>query len=275
MTDHDKRYFSELLKAVLKRKGLSQHQLAHHAEVSQAAISLIGSEQRSLSDELAVAFARILGGAAEDWKDAYEEYKSGSPRTLNMYLERFVGGLEKGQDYGVGVRRLLNSDMLELFWKGERRKDCSILGFDPRRVGTSFYYTRIGYVDGLGADPTRPITEKFEIPRGALFRVRTLESFFFPLWLEGEIHPASGLGKLGLSVENGPTIDPGFDKGSLIVTIKNLGNAAVTLDPKDPFLKIRFWVFDRMARSQSEYLDMFGSRTVSDEIIIRNATQTL
>ena len=76
----------------------------------------------------------------------------------------------------------------------------------------------------------------------------------------------------GLTVEHGPSIDPGFDKGSLRVTVRNVLNREVVWDPNLPFLKLHFLIFDRAAKSEAELKQSFDFSSVSDGDIYRAAT---
>lgn len=269
MGSSNKKNFREIVSAACDAKSLTQHKLAFHANVSQTAVSLVGSHQRSLSAGLAKEFAKVLGGTADFWLNTYDDYASGNAKPVEAYLAEISGGIVRGQSYGVGAKRLLNMDILRLFWLERDQAECRIKGFDPRRIGSSSYYTRLGYVnDGL-RDFSAPVRRSFTFQPHEQLHVRTLEDFYFPMWLEAEFQAASSLSDLGLSVQNGPTIDPGYS-GQLQVRITNQTNEPVTFETSMNFLKLRFTVFDSPASDEMEVMSKVSIQ-INEDIIFEDA----
>lgn len=268
--------FRDLLKAAMTPRGLSQHDLAFQMNVSQTAISLVGSHSRPVTEKMAGGFSRVLGGSPQFWVEAYGDYKANRAKSIEHYLDQLEGGYTVGQNLGTGVRRLLNDEMIELFWKSDSQKrECLIQGFDPRRVKPSSYYTRLGYLDDDRGEASKPLRSALEIGAGKSVKVRTLEAFHLPLWLEAQFHPASKMAEKGLTVEHGPSIDPGFDRGPLRVTVRNVLDEPVLWDLTWPFLKLHFLAFDRSAKSDAELADLIDLDAVTDEEIFRKATEEL
>ncbi len=267
--------FGAVLREGFRLKGLTQHQFAQLANISQTSVSLVGSHERKLSRSLAEALARIIGGSADKWLAVEQEFRSEGPkRSPNEILSEMTGGFKAEQSRGVGVRQLFSEDMIALFWKQKGNPNCNIQGFDPRRVRASSYYARLGYTDHDGHDPTKPLRGALSLAPGEAAVVQTLEAFHLPLWIEVDFHATSTMAKNNIAILNGPTIDPGFDKGTLRVTIRNIGDTSVTLDPADPFLKLRFKVFDQEAMDEDSLLNQIAQfeAQIDDEEIFKAAT---
>lgn len=271
MTEAEEPKFADLIRAVLRQKDMTQHNLAFHAGVSQTAISLVGKQERRLTESLAEDFARVLGGTPKTWLEANEDYRNGRAKSVDSYLARITGGYTAWQQLGTAAFRLLAADMIRMFWEDRHLADCPIKGFDPNRIGAAHYYARLGYVVRGRITDSEVLTGPLTVEPREVLKVRTLEAFHFPMWLEGDLHPGSEMAGLGLAVEHGPTIDPGYERGQLSVTIKNLTDDKVTVPLAAKFLKIRLTRFAVPAKSLDEVRAEFDLPADTSELVVQEA----
>lgn len=242
-------YFGDVLSAVAAVQQLNQYKLSVNTRVSQAMLSRIGSGKRNLTPDIASRISQEIGCDPEILLDVFEETKNGSNQPVRSFVDRIFPTQAKQENIGTLPHRLLRDDIIEIFssknedeftFRG-KSEPCEITDFDPARVQTTSYDTVVGGYDDLVTGEPKQINQTLPIPARASVQVRTKETFTFPSWLEGDLHPASNLAKKGIIVAHGPHIDPLYSD-YLTVTVINYSDKVVEIGDDEPFLTIRFWV---------------------------------
>lgn len=242
-------HFGDILSAITAYQNMNQYKLSVNTKISQAMLSRIGTGKRNLTTDIAQRIASEIGCNPDILLEAFEETKNGSSKPVRFFVDKIFPNQKKNKDLGVIPRRLLKKEILEIFSNEnedgfvfrESAEPCEITDFDPTKVQQTSYDTVVGGYDDLMSGEPNQIEEKLSIPAHASIQVRTKETFTFPSWLEGDLHPASNLAKKGIVVAHGPLIDPLYSD-YLTVTVINYSEKSVDISADEPFLTIRFWV---------------------------------
>ena len=191
-------------------------------------------------------FSHIVHGRRRldaEWARLFAEYLGHTPQYwLNLQSDEDLADLERGSSShgrysfsGFGAAGMLcDTEIEDLIEQG-------ILGvsdFDEHRLRPASYDCRAGsYIDPDGR--WTPIVRPKAIEAGATLRLRSLERISVPVHLAGSFSATSELAERGIAVASGDHIHPGHD-GFLSVTVHNLLDTPVTIQPNDRFLSVRF-----------------------------------
>ena len=246
--------FGDVLKEVVKRRGLTQRELAMKLGKTAGYIShLTTGRQKTVDLELSSQLANALDTGTTFWSDLFHDEETNRARSVDSYLSEL--DLRQTVDVPPGI---LVDFQIETMIQAARDSEFLsrsaspgeehlwIDNFDAERLQASSYDLIIG---GVWRDKSAMDRAKFLSERD-LFTVRahsyelafTLETICMPAFMHARVSQSASFARSGLIVSHGPIVDPCFE-GVLTVAVHNYGDEDISIPVGDPFLTL---VFERL-----------------------------
>lgn len=246
--------FGEVLKLTMKKKGVTNEQIAAALQKSESAVShLISGRTKSVDANTSKIISRVLDTAPDFWSNLKADTKANPYKGVSSYLQALDQGVEESE-FKPGI--LVDHQILDLIGRSksipEDNYDATTFileSFERTRLKAASYDTVIG---GYWSDlPKRGIPKPLS-PDGAISLeprqskfVFTKEHFRTPSDIVGRVGPTVDLISCGVSVSHGPLIAPLFE-GRLTVAVHNFTDTPVSITAEQRFIKV---VFEKLSRA--------------------------
>lgn len=215
---------------------VTKKSVAHALNEHESTFNNICKGTRNLTRKVAQRLTRY-GGTEKIWFEIFDETRNGSSLEPGHFVDLVKGKRRPSYLGGRYFKRLIDSDITELFdpesdfcrARDDAEDPCYITDFSQRSVNPTSY-DAVAAVDSKGY---------IDIEAGSSELVVTREFFAVPSWMEVDVHPPTSMSQKGLIIANGPIIDPGW-RGKLSVFVFNPGNQIVSISGEEPFLTLRF-----------------------------------
>lgn len=221
----------------LREKGQTQTAFCAEAQQNRGVFSHILHGRRRIDVGWARVLAEHLGESPQYWLDLQRDEDLGVLKLPSDSSSHTIAAAS------VSGGVLCDQDIERLVASGELITD----EFDEQRLRGASYDCRPGFVVSneryfADLDPRNG----YEVPASGAARLRTLEFFEIPMNVAANFGPTGELSKIGLSMEAGHHVHPGY-AGHLTVTLRNHTSEPIRIFRDDRFLSVRFLALSGVA----------------------------